>query len=240
MHSIKLEQFEGPLDLLLQLIEQEELDITTVSLAKVTDQYLKHIEQLEHVMPEEVADFLLVASKLIYLKSKYLLPNLDIVDEEDAGDLAHQLKMYQQFYQASKVLEKMLGKQHFGFIRTQPMRPKFAPEFTPPPSVTAEDFPAIMRTIIGRLTEIARLPKVLMARAVSIKERISHFRELLQEKMEFSFSRFIDKENKVDTIVSFLAMLELVKQRIISVDQSELFADISIRSQPLIEPKLNE
>lgn len=231
MHSIKLEQFEGPLDLLLQLIEQEELDITTVSLAKVTDQYLKHVEQLEHVMPEEVADFLVVASKLIYLKSKYLLPNLDIADEEDAGDLAHQLKMYQQFYQASKVLEKMLGKQHFGFIRTQPMRPKFAPEFTPPPSLKSEDMVTIMKNVIARLGEIASLPKVLMARAVSIKERIGHFRDLLQEKMEFSFSHFVDKGNKVDTIVSFLAMLELVKQRVIKVEQNELFSDINIRNQ---------
>ncbi len=230
MHSIKLEQFEGPLDLLLQLIEQEELDITTVSLAKVTDQYLKHVEQLEHVMPEEVADFLVVASKLIYLKSKYLLPNLDIADEEDAGDLAHQLKMYQQFYQASKVLEKMLGKQHFGFIRTQPMRPKFAPEFTPPPSLKSEDLVTIMKGVIARLGEIASLPKVLMARAVSIKERIGHFRDLLQEKMEFSFSHFVDKGNKVDTIVSFLAMLELVKQRVIKVEQNELFSDINIRN----------
>jgi segregation and condensation protein A len=199
-------------------------------LAKVTDQYLKYVEQLEDVMPEEVADFLLVASKLIYLKSKYLLPNLDIADEEDAGDLAHQLKMYQQFYQASKVLEKILGKQHFGFIRTQPLRPKFAPEFTPPPSLKPDDMATIMRNVIARLGEIASLPKVLMARAVSIKERIGHFRDLLQEKMEFSFSHFVNKDNKVDTIVSFLAMLELVKQRIIKVEQNELFADINIRN----------
>jgi len=238
--NIQLEQFEGPLDLLLQLIEQQELDITTVSLAKVTDQYLKYVEQLEHVMPEEVADFLLVASKLIYLKSKYLLPNLDIADEEDAGDLAHQLKMYQQFYQASKVLEKMLGKQHFGFIRTQPMKLKFAPEFTPPSSLKSDDLAGLMRVVITRLGEIATLPQVLMAKAVSIKERIGHFRDLLQEKMEFSFSHFMDKGNKVDTIVSFLALLELVKQQIISVDQSELFADISIKSQPLLAPKLHE
>src|SRR3989344_5157057 len=105
MHSFRLEQFEGPLDLLLQLIEQQELDITTVSLAKVTDQYLQYLEELERIVPEEVADFLLVASKLIYLKSKYLLPDLAVADEQDSGDLERQLKMYRQFYEASKVME---------------------------------------------------------------------------------------------------------------------------------------
>ncbi len=240
MHSFSLEQFEGPLDLLLQLIEQQELDITTVSLAKVTDQYLRYLEQLEQIMPEEVADFLLVASKLIYLKSKYLLPNLTVADEQDAGDLERQLKMYQQFYEASKVIEQMIGKQRFAYVREQPMKIQFAQEFTPPPSMKPSDLATAMRSVIERLGEIKILPRIMMAKAVSIKERIQHFRELLTSNVEMNFSRFLNKENKVDTIVSFLALLELVKQRFVTVEQTQLFTDITIRSNPLQHPNLNE
>lgn len=234
--QFKLEQFEGPLDLLLQLIEQQELDITTVSLAKVTDQYLKYIEELEQIMPEEVADFLVVASKLIYLKSKYLVPNLNLAVEEDAGDLERQLKMYQQFYQASKVLEKMIGKHKFAYVRLQPMKIKFANEFAPPPKLQLQDLASSFRLVIARLGEIKILPKIMMAKAVSIKERIQHLRNLLTEQLEINFNQFFTKENKVDTIVSFLALLELVKQRFVTVEQSGMFADINIRSQlPLAE-----
>ncbi|MFH0873626.1 MAG: ScpA family protein [Candidatus Komeilibacteria bacterium] len=240
MHKVSLEQFEGPLDLLLQLIEQQELDITTVSLAHVTDQYLQYLEKLEQIVPEEVADFLLVASKLIYLKSKYLLPNLTIADEQDATDLERQLKMYQQYYEASKVIEQMIAKRRFTFVREHPLKVKFEQEFTPPPALKLTDLSTAMRSVIERLGEIKILPRIMMARAVSIKERIQHFRELLTKNIKLSFDRFHDKDNKVDTIVSFLALLELVKQRFVTVEQENLFTEITICSNPLQQPKLNE
>jgi len=96
MHQISLEQFEGPLDLLLQLIEKNKLQVTEISLAQITDQYLDYIAGSEQVASEEMADFLLIASKLIYLKSKYLLPDLSLVDEDDADSLEKQLKIYRQ------------------------------------------------------------------------------------------------------------------------------------------------
>lgn len=222
--QIQLEQFEGPLDLLLQLIEEQELDITTVSLAKVTDQYLRSLEEIENIIPEEVADFLVVASKLIYLKSKYLLPALDLQAEDSAEDLEKQLKIYQKFYQASKVIGQLIGKRHFSFVRNEPLKLPKRQRFSPPVNLKAMDLAGAMQAVIARLTEIKNLPHVMMIKAVSIKERISEFQQLLSNKAEMVFSHFIKPENKVDTIVSFLALLELVKQRVINVHQSDMFA----------------
>ncbi len=227
MHSIKLEQFEGPLDLLLQLIEKEELDITTVSLAKIADEFLDYIHRIEEIVPEEVADFLVVAAKLIYLKSKYLLPNL-VVEEEDAGDLEKQLKIYQQYYQASKLIEKMIGKKKFTYVRLQPMKIKLTAEFNPPPKINIGQLAQAFVDVLSRLEEVRKLPKMMIAKAVSIKERINQLRDELLKNFQSKFSNFYNKENKVDTIVSFLALLELVKQRTVTVNQNKLFADIDI------------
>ena len=92
--EIKIENFEGPLDLLLQLIEQEELDITQVSLSAVAEQFISYLETIEKKEPEMLADFLLIAAKLLYIKSRALLPELEMELEEDSIDLARQLKMY--------------------------------------------------------------------------------------------------------------------------------------------------
>jgi len=229
MHTFKLEQFEGPLDLLLQLIEQEQLDITTVSLARVADQYLRYIDQIEEIVPDEVADFLVIASKLIYLKSKYLLPELKLEGEEEIGDLEKQLKIYQQYYDASKEIEKLISRGKFTYVRTHPLHIKQTEvSFSPPPNLQLQDLPQIFSDILRRIKEIRILPKIMMAKAVSIKERIEHLRTRLASEAKVVFSSIYNKQNKVDTIVSFLALLELIKQRFVVVDQRGTFAEINI------------
>ena len=116
MVNFKLEKFEGPLSLLLKLIEQEELDITQVSLANVADQYVNYIRQSDHINPDEVADFLVVAAKLLLIKSRALLPYLYPEEEEDIEELQQQLRMYQEFVKASKGINLMLGKKKFMLV----------------------------------------------------------------------------------------------------------------------------
>ena len=108
MSKVVLEQFEGPLDLLLKLIEKDKLVITEISLAHITNQYLNYIEESKELIPEEVADFLLIASKLIYLKSKHLLPDFNLEDEDDASSLEEQLKIYRQYYDAAQNINQIL------------------------------------------------------------------------------------------------------------------------------------
>src|SRR3989344_609317 len=108
MLNFKLEKFEGPLDLLLQLIEDQKLDITEVSLSKVADQFLEYLKNTTSLNPEEMADFLVVAAKLLVIKSKALLPDLNIADDADSSTLERQLKIYKEFLEASKVIRQIL------------------------------------------------------------------------------------------------------------------------------------
>ena len=117
--KIRISNFEGPLDLLLQLIEKEELDITEVSLLQVTEQYLDYLEKVEDKKPDELADFLLIAAKLLYIKSRVLLPELEMDEEENATDLAVQLKMYKKYVAARKIIQRRFENDNFPFSRPE-------------------------------------------------------------------------------------------------------------------------
>ena len=137
MYQVKLEKFEGPLDLLLQLIEQADLDITEVSIAKVVEQFMIYLEQVEEKNPEELADFLVVAAKLLLIKSRALLPNLSLGDEDDGLNLESQLKIYKKYYDASKIIEKILAEKKVLFTREKiPVDVEVI--FNPPESLTTE------------------------------------------------------------------------------------------------------
>lgn len=222
--QFKIEHFEGPLDLLLQLIEQEELTISEVSLAKVTEQYLGHITHTP-VLPDELADFLLVASKLLLIKSKTLLPDLNIPDE--GPSLADQLRMYKEYVEASKEILAMIKKKRFAFPRELPPRQE---GFFPPKTITAAKLELVFDGILQSLAPLIALPKAALSRAVSIKEKIAVIQDLLRRELQSHFSHIVaNAKNKTEVIVSFLALLELVKQRLVDVEQGELFTDIAIR-----------
>lgn len=227
-YRFRLEQFEGPLDLLLSLIETQKLDITTISLAQVTNEYLEYIHERE-LPPDEVADFLVVAAKLMYLKSKYLLPQLAVVEEEGA-DLEQQLKIYREYYLASQRIEQMIKRKKFSFTRSMPYKLSVEPGFYPPRNMTAADAPSFFRQVLSRLEQIINLPKIVLAKTVSIREKIRWLKDSL-EKGLLRFHELYDRSNKQDMIVSFLALLELVKQRDVQVSQQGLFTDIVIRKQ---------
>ena len=104
----KLEKFEGPLDLLLQLIESADLDITEVALSKVADQFMEYLEQVEEKNSEEMADFLVVASRLLLIKSRILMPALHLDEDDEVIGLEEQLKIYREYYEASKKIDNTL------------------------------------------------------------------------------------------------------------------------------------
>ncbi|MDD5043570.1 MAG: ScpA family protein [Patescibacteria group bacterium] len=225
MYNIKIGKFEGPLDLLLGLIEEQELDITQVSLAEVTEQYLGYLDQIEKRHPEELADFLVVASKLIYIKSKNLIPSLEI--DEDAQELEYQLKIYKEYLTAAQDIEKMISKKRFVFSREKAII--IEPTFSPPPKLTKDILARAFAAILGRIEPIIELPKRAIVRAMSIKEKISQLRDRILAQATLSFQEFTKgAKGKTDIIVSFLAVLELVKQKIIDVKQPEIFQDITI------------
>lgn len=228
VYKIKLEQFEGPLDLLLQLIEQEEMDIAQVSLAKVTDQYLQYLNQSADISTEELADFLVVAAKLLLIKSRTLLPSLQL--EEDEGiDLEHQLKIYREFYEASKILHKMILKKKFLFPRER-MVVRVENVFNPPKSLTVEKMRGLFVNVLRGLAAWVSLPREVVVKTISIRERIVNIQAMIGRQATLSFKKLLKTaRNKTEVIVTFLALLELVKQQIIAVVQNDIFEDIMVK-----------
>lgn len=229
MHQIQLEQFEGPLDLLLQLIEKDKLQITEISLAKVTDQYLNYLDDTDMLASTEVADFLLIASKLIYLKSKYLLPDFNMEDEDDAGSLEKQLKIYRQYYDVSKKINKMFNQPTLAYQRAKPYKLPDQKKFVEPKNVDKDILRSLFEQVLQRIETVVNIPKVVMAKAVSIGERIKDIKDKIKNSDKFSFKNILrNKKDKMEAIVSFLAALELVKQREIVISQDQMFGDMNI------------
>ncbi|MBU1164836.1 segregation/condensation protein A [Patescibacteria group bacterium] len=230
-YTIKLEQFEGPLDLLLQLIEDQKLDITQVSLANVTDQYIQHLHEAvdkHQISAGELADFLLVASKLLLIKSKALLPYLEWGEEEEAVDLERQLKLYKEYLEASKVIQKMISKKQFSYSREKLLTVKEV-GFNPPKTLTAKKMIKVFCNILDNLKSIAQLPKDVIRKTINIQEKIAQIRNRILEKANMNFGELLKSaKDKTDVIVSFLALLELIKQKTINVEQDNLFEDMRI------------
>jgi segregation and condensation protein A len=228
--KVKIEQFEGPLDLLLQLIEGQELDITSLALANVTEQFLDYVKQLQEKDPTHLADFLVIAAKLLVIKSKALLPNLElgIEEEESAYDLTQQLLLYKKYKEVAKFFRRLDLRRHQSWAREADFNDQVT--FLPDPEVTPSALADSIRTLANELKEIVRLPQQVMAEVVSITEKIEHIQKLIADKVETSLSSLLkDAKSKTEVVVTFLAVLELTKQRILTVEQSSIFEDIIIR-----------
>lgn len=231
--TFRVESFEGPLDLLLQLVEQEELAISTVSLARVAEQFLTYVKEHEGIPPAELADFLVVAAKLMYMKSKLLLPSLVDEELEEGPDLETQLREYQRFVAASRDIDAMWRSNRRSFVRAERPRKQTEVGFFPPADLTRDGMAAIMRRVIARIEPIIRLPKASIERAVSIQEKIRDLFRRVTVHAKTTFHTFVQgSESRTEAIVSFLALLELVKQRFVVVDQQSLFHDIDIAGAP--------
>ncbi len=232
MYKIRLEQFEGPLDLLLRLIEQEKLDITRVSLSLVTDQYLEYIDSAHDVSLAHMADFLTVASRLILIKSKALLPLLEFTEEEEQEirDLEYSLAQYKKYKDAALTLGEMFLKA-VGCV-TRPETKIVKAVFCPPEDITVADLEASFLHVIDEIPVAEKLEEEAIREVITLEEKITHLQETLREKVQASFAELVaHATDKVEIVVSFLAMLELVKQRLIHVEQGELFSEIKLKQK---------
>lgn len=229
-YQIKLEQFEGPLDLLLQLTEQEKLDITRVSLAKIADQYLEYIANTHDITLGHLADFLSVASRLILIKSKALLPLLEFTEEEEEEikDLEYQLAEYKKFKEAAKNLANLYDLPEMCFSREG--FSGLGVVFYPPENITSEDLKKTFSKILGEIPIIEKLEEEMVKEVLTLEEKIVHLQSTLKERVQTSFSELVaNAVDKVEIVVSFLAMLEMVKQKLIHVEQGELFSEIQMK-----------
>ena len=231
MIQFKLEKFEGPLSLLLKLIEHQELDITQVSMSKVADQYVEYIRSNGNIDPEDMADFLVVAARLLLIKSKALLPYLYPEEEEEIDELEQQLKMYKEFIEASKGIQKRLGKKIFMFAREFNRRALLnnVNLFAPPKNLKKDEVASVFIELLRRIQPPEKLEEKTIDHKVSIEEKILHIQKILLNRIKTSFNEVLERaSNKTEVIVSFLAMLEMMRQQEVILEQEEMFGDISI------------
>ena len=224
--EVALEKYSGPLQLLLDLIQREELPITEVSLTQVTEGYLAYIN--EHQVPtSELADFLVIASRLLLIKSRAILPQ-DDEPEEDASTLALQLRLYKLFSDAADHLEESYNGAHQSFGRAKPTEaPK--KDFVIPEDVNVVSLQEAFSGLIKRLEPYFRLQQVTMERVISVQQRIAEIHDAILTRSRFYFHHILSRgATKEDVVVSFLALLELVKRQVIDVVQGDTFSDIEV------------
>lgn len=228
--EIRHEKFEGPLDLLLELIQKEKLSISEISLSRVAEEYVEHVRSLDRIDPEQLAEFLVVASQLMLIKSRSLLPNLPFSEEEEqsAEELEKRLAGYQKFRERAALLKKLEAARKPIFIRDAYLA--FAPVFFPPPQLALGDLAAAFRTFLAALPKIEKLVEEKIKRIVSLEERMAQIRSFVQSAVERAFSEIVKgSAEKIDIIVSFLAILELTKQKLVDVRQESVFTDIMVK-----------
>lgn len=242
MYTITLPTFEGPLDLLLRLIERAELDITTIALAHVADQYLAYVRAMDEPDAHALAEFVSMAARLLLIKSRALLPRPATngrsggEEDNDAEALARQLREYQRYKQLAAILRNWQDGERRTFLRT-------APIVAPPPSnpaplnhSIAELIAAVQRRLqlalpLGETSVISLQPRLTVAQVAS------QVRQRLARQEWFSFEDLLaEATSREDVIVAFWAILELLKRRAIVVEQAGLFEIISIgRGEGLID-----
>lgn len=223
-YEIKIEKFSGPLDLLLALIEKEELQISEVALAQVTGDYLKFINEND-VPAEDLADFLTVAARLLLIKSNSILPAPE-QETIDQSNLAAQLRLYRAFVEVAGKLEKMYISSEVLFDRPYVPLP-IEPGFRPPENISTNILAEAFRGLIKRLEPFFVLRQASLERVASVEERIRDIHKAIMTRASFAFSDVVGAaKNRAEVVVSFLALLELVKQRLIKVQQSKAFDDI--------------
>lgn len=242
MIEVTTEKFSGPLGLLLSLIETEKMDITEISLAKIADEYVRHIQSAVGIDPEEMADFLVVAAKLLYIKSKALLPYLyNEEDEEEVDDLEKQLRMYKEFINASQKIKELITQDRHLYIpplsagsRLSRRQAFNLPTFSPPAKLSSQLLYEKYLFLLDALAQAKSKPlaETVLEVQVNIEEKIGLIKKMLGEKIKVSFTKMLSAAtSRTEVIVSFLALLELAKQRELVFEQAELFSEIHISRQ---------
>jgi len=235
VYAVQTPVYEGPLDLLLYLIERAELDITKLALALVTDQYLKHLEEMKENLAGEVSAFLVIATKLIQIKSEVLLPRPPTIDKEEAdlGELlTRQLLVYKEF----KEKAEFLNDRELADLRTYL---RLSTQYGLATHIELSDYSLsdileAARRILIRIDTRKKLDTVVSSPKITIREKISYISSYLGKFKKSTFKALLKpKSTSIDIVVTFLAMLELIKGHLIIVTQSALFGEINIETSNL-------
>ena len=242
-YNVQLKVYEGPMDLLYDLVTKHKIDIKDIAISEITKQYLDYLDAMEAMDMEITSDFITMASKFVEIKTRYLLYlQRDDSEEEDPRiELVERLKEYKKYKQISKELKEKADEVHERFFRKKE-------------EVIIEDELSLEDVSIAKMMEL--LPKLLKnidkkeeapkndildklvnRKIVSVEEKIVSLRNVLSTKEKVSFLETVDQNDRGDIIASFLCVLELIKEKEIIVTQDDFFEDIIIvkRTDDILE-----
>jgi len=229
-YEVKIDKFSGPLEKLLELIEEKQLDVTLVSLAKVTGDFLDYLKNLaDHEKhPSVLADFVVVASRLLLIKSKAILPSLELTEEEetDIKDLESRLKIYKEFKDASQLLNKFWDTRRSSYGRELFMH--LPPVFYPSKNLTVQALENHLLELIQELKALVPEKQTIKKIFITIEQKVKELLGRLQEKSEQSFRELAKEKSRLEIIMIFLAILHLIRDRLVKSEQTEKFSDITI------------
>jgi segregation and condensation protein A len=256
-YELNVGEFTGPLDKLLELIEGQKMDVSEVSMAKVTDDFLKYLETLKNgtsgeagrdISPDELrlfradlralADFISVASRLIFLKSKYLLPGLTLSDEEEADikDLEDRLKRYQDLKPALRHLQNLWGERHTSYSR-----PYFLGRgsglaagqtiFYPGGNLDLEALHGAFGRIFDTIKTYEMETETIREKIITLEEKISEVLDRVRSGGDVMFKQLSGEKSRGEMIVVFLAILHLAREQLVLIEQMENFSDIIVKKQ---------
>jgi segregation and condensation protein A len=227
--SIKTDSYEGPFETLLDLIESRKLLVNDLALASITEDFVAHVRSQATFPVEETANFIQIAATLILIKSKSLIPDLALTEEEtaDVEDLKRRLVAYEKVREAARELSRIFGKTVLLPAGERSPEVTFAPSRDFSKEALAEAF----ARVLAAREVVEELPEARVKPLVTIEEMMDRLGKRVQSAMTLSFKEFSGGiKEKVEVIVSFLALLELVKQGAIAAEQYDLHGDIRLRN----------
>jgi len=225
--SIQTEAYQGPFELVLDLIETRKLLINDLAIASITSDFIQHVRSQAEFPVEETANFIQIAATLLLIKSKSLIPDLELSDDENADveDLKRRLAAYEKVRDAARELARIFGKAAMVPAGERLPEPAFAPSRDLSANALAE---ALARVLAAR-EAVEELPEARVKPVVTIEEMMDRLAKRVQSALALSFKDFSnDAEERIEIIVSFLALLELVKQGAVAAEQYGAYGDIRI------------
>lgn len=226
--EVFLQTFEGPLDLLLYLIKKENLDILDIPIAEITRQYQEYIELMQNLKLELAAEYLLMAAMLAEIKSRFLLPSPNATSEEEdpRAELVRRLKEYEQFKQAAENLDALPRvDRDTMLVSVEPLQIE-APKTLP--TVELDALLNALKDVLQRANW--RTPHQIMREVLTVREKMGIVLQRLQQNQFAQFHNLFDlEEGRIGVVVTFIAVLELLKQSVIEVVQADAFGAIHIK-----------
>lgn len=226
-YEVTLPFFKGPLDLLLHLIQERELEITKISLAKVTDQYLAYLSHLERLEVDSLADFIAVAAQLLLIKSQAILPQPPVLEfEEEIGDeLVRRLIEYQKFKAAAQGLRSREEEGLRAYPRAVTAQPRLPLQLE---GVSLNDLVGVLRQALQE-QPVGSVGEVVSPLSISLPAKIEELERLVRRRRRLNFTRLLRRaKSRLEIIVTFLALLQLIKRRKIAVQQDRPFGEITL------------